>query len=140
MNIYFLRSFNTQLIETSSVTMSRAVNTLLFRAAPALRFSLQQARSPCLRRGFAQETSFPKPLKLKGVLEPLKQFKVTPTVGTEFPEANLVDMLNAPNSDELLRDLAITSKRFRGSHSDDRTNGCAPYSFSTRCRIFPESE
>jgi hypothetical protein len=35
---------------------------------------------------------------------------VTPTVGTEFPEANLVEMLNAPNSDELLRDLAITSK------------------------------
>jgi hypothetical protein len=49
-------------------------------------------------------------LKLKGVLKPLKQFMVTPTVGTEFPEANLVEMLNAPNSDELLRDLAITSK------------------------------
>lgn len=49
-------------------------------------------------------------MKLKGVLKPLKQFMVTPTVGTEFPEANLVEMLNAPNSDELLRDLAITSK------------------------------
>jgi hypothetical protein len=38
---------------------------------------------------------------------------VTPTVGTEFPEANLVHMLEAPNSDELLRDLAITSKRMQ---------------------------
>jgi hypothetical protein len=91
--------------------MSRTANTLLCRAAPALRFSaLQTTRSPCLRRGFAQETTFPKPLKLKGALKPLKQFLVTPTVGTEFPEANLVQMLNAPNSDELLRDLAITSK------------------------------
>lgn len=97
--------------------MSRTATVLLSRTTPVLRFSsLQQARSPCLRRGFAQETSFPKPLKLKGVLNPLKQFKVTPTVGTEFPEANLVDMLNAPNADELLRDLAITSKYGRVSH------------------------
>jgi len=94
-----------------STIMSRTANALVCRAAPALRSTvLQSARSPCLRRGFAQETSFPKPLKLKGVLKPLKQFMVTPTVGTEFPEANLVEMLNAPNSDELLRDLAITSK------------------------------
>lgn len=90
--------------------MSRAANVFLRRATPAVRFSVPQvARSPCLRRGFAQ-ASFPKPLKLKGVLDPLKQFMVTPTVGTEFPEANLVEMLKAPNSDELLRDLAITSK------------------------------
>lgn len=92
--------------------MSRTASTLLCRAAPALRLAaLQPARSACLRRGYAQETPFPKPQKLKGVLKPLKQFLVTPTVGTEFPEANLVQMLNAPNSDELLRDLAITSER-----------------------------
>ncbi|KAF2994624.1 hypothetical protein E8E13_003669 [Curvularia kusanoi] len=36
---------------------------------------------------------------------------VTPTVGTEFPDANLVDMLQGPNSDEMLRDLAITISR-----------------------------
>jgi hypothetical protein len=58
-------------------------------------------------------------LKLKGVLKPLKQFMVTPTVGTEFPEANLVEMLNAPNSDELLRDLAITSKYAKHSLRED---------------------
>lgn len=91
--------------------MSKTANVLLCRAAPALRSSLfSPARAPCLRRGFAQETSFQKPLKLKGVLKPLKQFKVTPTVGTEFPEANLVDLINAPNADDFLRDLAITGK------------------------------
>ncbi|KAI4641709.1 hypothetical protein J4E93_007807 [Alternaria ventricosa] len=106
--------------------MSRTASTLLYRAAPALRLAaLQPARSPCLRRGYAQETPFPKPQKLKGVLKPLKQFLVTPTVGTEFPEANLVQMLNAPNSDELLRDLAITIAR-RGvvffRNQNDMTN------------------
>jgi hypothetical protein len=97
--------------------MSRTANTLLCRAAPALRLSaLQPVRSPCLRRGYAQESNFQKPLKLKGALKPLKQFLVTPTVGTEFPEANLVQMLNAPNSDELLRDLAIMSKYVNRFH------------------------
>jgi hypothetical protein len=107
--------------------MSRTANALLRRAAPVLRPSvLQPARSPCLRRGFAQETSFPKPLKLKGVLKPLKQFMVTPTVGTEFPEANLVEMLNAPNSDELLRDLAITSKYAKHSYEKTELTHVSP--------------
>ncbi|KAH6613139.1 taurine catabolism dioxygenase [Boeremia exigua] len=92
--------------------MSPIATTLFSRAAPVLRSSVSQsARSPCLRRGLAHETSFAKPLKLKGVLETFKQFMVTPSVGTEFPEANLVEMLKAPNSDELLRDLAITISR-----------------------------
>ena len=50
--------------------------------------------------------------KLSGALDNLKSFDVTPAIGREFPEANLVDLLNAPNSDELIRDLAITSKPF----------------------------
>jgi len=49
-----------------------------------------------------------KPLQLSGVLDPHRSFDVTPVIGREFPEAKLVDWLNAPNSDELLRDLAIT--------------------------------
>lgn len=103
--------------------MSRSANALLCRATPTLRLSLfQPSRSPCLSRGFAQETSFPKPLKLKGVLKPLKQFMVTPTVGTEFPEVNLVQMLNAPNSDELLKDLAITGKCGKELPREDRTD------------------
>lgn len=50
------------------------------------------------------------PLKLKGYLSNHKSFKVTPIVGTEFPDANVVEWLKAPNSDELIRDLAITSR------------------------------
>ncbi len=49
------------------------------------------------------------PLNLKGVLDHYKSFDVTPVIGKEFPEAKLDEWLRAPNSDELLRDLAITS-------------------------------
>ena len=51
------------------------------------------------------------PLKLSGALHSYESFDVTPVIGREFPSARLVEWLNAPNSDELLRDLAITSKR-----------------------------
>lgn len=50
------------------------------------------------------------PLKTKGLLNDYKSFKTTPVAGTEFPDANLVDWMKAPNSEELLRDLAITSE------------------------------
>lgn len=50
------------------------------------------------------------PLQLSGVLDQFKSFDVTPVIGKEFPEANLKEWLEAPNSDELLRDLAITSE------------------------------
>lgn len=49
------------------------------------------------------------PLQLSGALDKYESFDVTPAIGREFPRANLVEWLNAPNSDELLRDLAITS-------------------------------
>ncbi len=51
------------------------------------------------------------PLKLAGVLEKFEQFDVTPVIGTEFVNVDLVEWLSAPNSDELLRDLAITGKQ-----------------------------
>lgn len=50
------------------------------------------------------------PLKLSGALEAFESFDVTPIIGREFPKANLVDWLDAENSDELLTDLAITSR------------------------------
>ena len=49
------------------------------------------------------------PLKLSGSLELFDSFDVTTVIGREFPTANLKEWLHAPNSDELLRDLAITS-------------------------------
>ncbi|GAB1318573.1 Alpha-ketoglutarate-dependent sulfonate dioxygenase [Madurella fahalii] len=48
------------------------------------------------------------PLKLSGALDSYNSFDVTPAIGREFPSVNLVEWLNAPNSDELLKDLAIT--------------------------------
>ena len=49
------------------------------------------------------------PLKLSGVLDQYKSFDVTPIIGREFVDVNLKEWLEAPNSDELIRDLAITS-------------------------------
>lgn len=50
------------------------------------------------------------PLKPRGVLDQYKSFDITPIIGREFAEdVQLVDLIQAENSDELLRDLAITS-------------------------------
>ncbi|KAH6685814.1 hypothetical protein F5X68DRAFT_232794 [Plectosphaerella plurivora] len=50
-----------------------------------------------------------KPLVLGDTLNKFKQEDSTPVIGREFFDANLVDdFLNAENSDDLLRDLAIT--------------------------------
>jgi hypothetical protein len=56
------------------------------------------------------QSQYPRePLQLKGVLDQYKSFDVTPVIGREFVDVNLKDWLEAPNSDELIRDLAITS-------------------------------
>ncbi|RYO84873.1 hypothetical protein DL766_001687 [Monosporascus sp. MC13-8B] len=49
-----------------------------------------------------------KPLTLSGALDGYQWFDTTPVIGREFPTANLVEWLEAPNSDVLIRDLAIT--------------------------------
>ena len=49
------------------------------------------------------------PLKLNGALDQFESFDVTPIIGREFVDVNLKEWLEAPNSDELIRDLAITS-------------------------------
>jgi hypothetical protein len=49
------------------------------------------------------------PLKLAGALDHLEHFDVTPVIGREYVNVDLVELLRASNSDELLRDLAITS-------------------------------
>jgi hypothetical protein len=50
------------------------------------------------------------PLQLQGALDKYESFDVTTIIGREYPLANLKEWLEAPNSDELLRDLAITSQ------------------------------
>lgn len=49
------------------------------------------------------------PMKAAGLLDGLKQKITVPAIGTEFLDVDLVEMMETTNSDELLRDLAITS-------------------------------
>lgn len=56
------------------------------------------------------ETQHKEPLKLSGALDHFESFDITPVIGREFVGVNLAKWLRAPNSDELIRDLAITSK------------------------------
>ena len=84
------------------------------------------------------EGKYPRPLKLSGALDQFESFHSTPSIGTEFPKANLVHWLKAPNSDELIRELAITSTvpsdhRYQASLTD-----CLR-SCRTWCCIFPRS-
>jgi hypothetical protein len=48
-------------------------------------------------------------VKSTGALDQYENFEVTPVIGREYPHANLVSWLQASNSDELLRELALTS-------------------------------
>ncbi|GAQ09178.1 alpha-ketoglutarate-dependent taurine dioxygenase [Aspergillus lentulus] len=49
-----------------------------------------------------------KPMELSGALDRFSYFDVTPTIGREFPDVDLRAWLESPDSDTLLRDLAIT--------------------------------
>ncbi|KAJ5692110.1 hypothetical protein N7462_001533 [Penicillium macrosclerotiorum] len=52
---------------------------------------------------------YPEPLKLSGALEQFAFEDTTPVIGREFLDVNIVDdLLNSPNSDDLVQDLAIT--------------------------------
>lgn len=74
------------------------------------------------------------PLKLSGSLDHFQSFDVTPVIGREFVGVNLAKWLRAPNSDELLRDLAITSTSI--VNSSDITD---IDSFPTWCGLLPKA-
>ena len=50
------------------------------------------------------------PLTKTGVIDVFKQKYLTPGIGSEFSNLDLVEALKSPNADALFRDLAITSK------------------------------
>ena len=75
------------------------------------------------------------PLQLKGVLNDFKSFDVTPVIGREFPDAKLAEWLRAPNSDELIRDLAITSS-FISRHTTEWSINNRSTSLPAWCRLF----
>lgn len=57
------------------------------------------------------QVQYPAPLRQKGALDKFSFEDTTPAIGREFHNVDIVDdLLNAPNTDELVRDLAITSR------------------------------
>ncbi|ETS72969.1 hypothetical protein PFICI_15361 [Pestalotiopsis fici W106-1] len=56
-------------------------------------------------------TSHSDPLKPTGILDQYDHFDVTPVIGREFVGVDLAEWLRAPNSDDLIRELAITISR-----------------------------
>ncbi|KAI6765499.1 hypothetical protein HG530_006569 [Fusarium avenaceum] len=58
--------------------------------------------------GHADDQPIKKHYELSGCLDKYDSFKVGPVIGTEFPSANVAEWMRAENSDELIRELAIT--------------------------------
>ncbi len=54
-----------------------------------------------------------KPLQRTGALDKYEYIESTPVIGREYKNVQLVDLLNADNSDELIRELSIISTHFR---------------------------
>ena len=77
--------------------------------APSAVETAPATTEPVILTKSAPSSARREPLKLSGALDEFKHIELTPTIGREFPEANLVEWLNSPNSDALIRDLAITS-------------------------------
>lgn len=69
----------------------------------------EELAAPAVQEPAVQTQQHREPLKLSGALDHFESFDVTPVIGREFVGVNLAKWLRAPNSDELLRDLAITS-------------------------------
>ncbi|KAI8656226.1 hypothetical protein LRP88_12553 [Fusarium phalaenopsidis] len=71
--------------------------------------STTTTQSETVLRTRLETSQHPKPLSLSGALDRFESEELTPVIGREYPSVNLVDdILNASNSDELVRDLAIT--------------------------------
>ena len=83
-------------------------------------------------------TDHREPLKLSGALDHIKFFDSTPVIGREFEDVNIVELLNAPNSDKLLRDLAITSKK-NGYHLGISPMLIVPHSLAKGRRLLPQA-
>lgn len=52
-----------------------------------------------------------RPIPYAGLLDVYPHRDLTPVIGREFENLQLADLLNAPNRDELIRDLAVTISR-----------------------------
>lgn len=96
---YLLPILQLRYIWTSFATMSTTTTTV----QPAITL---QAEEPAKQHR--------EPLSLSGALDQFKHEETTPVIGREYVDVNLVnDIINAENSEELIRDLAITSRLYR---------------------------
>lgn len=53
------------------------------------------------------------PIQLSGALDHYHHIEMTPVIGREYPDLQAKDLLHAPNSDELLRELGTISESGR---------------------------
>ena len=53
------------------------------------------------------------PLKLSGALKRFEHFELNPTIGTQFEDINLAKVLRSSDCDQIIRDVAITSKYYK---------------------------
>lgn len=59
----------------------------------------------------APATTSAKPwLRSTGILDQFDHFEVTPIIGREYSNVDIVEWLQAPNSDELIKELAVISE------------------------------
>jgi hypothetical protein len=108
--------------------------------APALAAHQSQEADLTTKEGSEDVlTGHREPLQLSGALDQFKYFESTPTIGREYEDINLAEILRAPNSDDLIRDLAITSMnalvRFEEVADTNQLFG----SLSTWCRFLPQA-
>jgi hypothetical protein len=61
-------------------------------------------------RGGGPYSRLKEPMRLSGALDGVEYADITSVLGREYPRASITEWMNAPNSDELIRDLAITGK------------------------------
>lgn len=91
------------------------------------------------------ETSYPVPLKSTGALDKFEFADATPSIGREYPKVNIVDdLLNAPNADELVRELGIASTSHHDQSKHIRNWLTLPFSFfflsrPARCCLLPQT-
>lgn len=78
--------------------------------APVAATLTTETTSLGLSKASANNSFSREPMKLTGILDQFKSIDSTPVIGREYPTIQIRDLLNAPNSDELLRELAIISE------------------------------
>ena len=93
-------------VQAPAVEAAPAVQAPAVEAAPVAEVPAEESVKPAA----VPASSYIKaPLKLSGAIDSWKNFEVTPVIGREYADVDLAAVMKAENSDELLRDLAITS-------------------------------